>query len=64
MVEIECAVREERPRAVAVADGTMVRDLAGEREKLFWLPKSLIEIDEDAGVVRMPEKLAIDKGLA
>jgi hypothetical protein len=63
MVEIECVVRDETQRAVAVADGTMERDLAGEREKLFWLPKSRIKIDEETGVIRMPEWLAIDKGL-
>lgn len=61
MVEIECVVRDETARAIAVADGSMERDLAGEREKLFWLTKSRIEIDED--VVRMPEWLAIDRGL-
>lgn len=60
LVDIACVVREKREKAIAVVDGTMDPEL--NREKWFWLPRSQIEINDDA-TVTMPEWLAKEKGL-
>ena len=58
LVDVECEIALESNMAIAVTDGTM----ENERLKLFWLPKSQIEINDD-GTVTMPEWLAIEKEL-
>jgi hypothetical protein len=67
LVDIACKVRIDNPdkKAIAVSDGTMEKHpkLKGkEREKFFWLPRSLIEVNDD-GTVTMPEWLAEREGL-
>jgi hypothetical protein len=68
LVDIECKIRIDNPdkKAIAVADGTMEYHPnpknKSKREKLFWLPRSLIEINDD-GTVTMPEWLAQREGL-
>lgn len=62
LIDIACTVRRQTEKAVAVVDGTENMDLGDGKEKLFWLPKSQIEINDD-GTVTMPEWLAMEKGL-
>jgi len=65
IIDIACEIRRDDPskKAIAVADGTTEKQEDGrEREKWFWLPRALVEINGD-GAVAMPEWLAIDKGL-
>ena len=68
-VEVSCAVRQIRDKAIAVADGTTEEVNGVEREKFFWLAKSLITVEpEDYAVgdtvtVTMPEWVGVDKGL-
>ena len=68
LVDIDCYLRRESEKAVAVADGSMMIDpkTKEEKEKWFWLPLSLIEIDRKKGdhvIVTMPRWLAEEKGL-
>ena len=53
LIEVAGEVRRETAKAVLWYDGA--------RE--VWLPKSMIDIDEDEGTVALPEPLAFDKGL-
>lgn len=62
LVDIACEIRLRTEKAIGVADGTMEKYKGREREKIFWLPKSLIEENDD-GTVTMPERLAKGKGL-
>ena len=62
LIDVACEIRRETDKAVAVADGTANMDLGDGKEKLFWLPKSQIEINDD-GTITMPEGLAKEKGL-
>jgi hypothetical protein len=67
LIDIACKVVRESEKAVAVVDGTteMITDKHGKmrtREKFFWLPKSLIEVNDD-GTVTMPVWLATERGL-
>jgi hypothetical protein len=63
VVDIECVVRIDKEKSIGIADGTVEKKgkWAG-REKLFWLPKSLVEINDD-GTVTMPRWLAEQEGL-
>lgn len=75
LTDIACEVRQIRDKAIAVADGTQSEFTdpktgeITEREKWFWLPKSLIEVDPrdyevgDAVTVTLPERVAQDKEL-
>lgn len=40
----------------------LIEDHRGEDHEV-WLPKSLCEFDDDEGTVKMPEWLAVEKGL-
>jgi hypothetical protein len=68
LIDIACKVRRETEKAIAVADGTTEETVdphtgvIREREKFFWLPKSMVEVNDD-GTVTMPERLASEKGL-
>ena len=53
LVDIECTVQHETDSAYLVSDG----------EHKVWVPKSQVELDEDTGILTLPEWLAIDKGL-
>lgn len=61
LVEVVCEVRRETDWAYGVSNGTIEMDLDG-REKLFWVPKSQVECNDD-GTITMPEWLAREKGL-
>lgn len=75
LTDVSCTVRQIREKAIAVADGTTDSKTdkdtgeVTEREKWFWLAKSLIEVDPedyevgDTVTVTMPEWVAEDKGL-
>jgi len=72
LVEIECEIRMDDPskKAVAVADGSVeVDENCVERERWFWLPRSLVDFDpagyrdKKTVVATMPEWLALEKGL-
>ena len=63
LVDVECVVRRRTEKAVGVADGTMEGKGRYEQEKIFWLPLSLVEVNEEDGVVVMPEWLAMREGL-
>ena len=69
LTDIACTVRMIRDKAIAVADGTMEQHEGREREKFYWLPKSMIEVDPDdydvgdAVTGTMPEWKAMDVGL-
>ncbi len=75
LTDIACTVRQVREKAIAVADGTMDEQVdkatgeVREREKWFWLPLSMVEIEpSDYGVgdtvtVTLPEWKAQDVGL-
>lgn len=67
-IEIACQIVRSTDKAIGVADGTTEMHDVGhgrkvERQVLFWLPRSQVEIDEDNGTVWMPEWLAKKKGL-
>jgi hypothetical protein len=61
LVDIACEIVRQTDKAVGVSDGTTDMELDG-MPKLFWLPKSQIEINDD-GTITMPEWLAMEKGL-
>ena len=63
LVDVECVVRKRTEKAIGVADGTMEGKGRHEQEKLFWLPLSLVEINEEDGIVTGPEWLFLEKGL-
>jgi hypothetical protein len=65
LTDIECQIREERENAIAIATGATHFFNGKEREKWFWLPRSLIEIEPagDKFIVTLPDWLARDKGL-
>lgn len=69
LTDISCTVRQIRDKAIAVADGTTEGHEGREREKFFWLPKSMIEVEpEDYAVgdtvtVTLPEWKAMEVGL-
>jgi hypothetical protein len=68
LVDVECVVRRETEKGLAVADGstetiTMAGGRKVTREKMVWLPKALVEVNADDGTVTMPEWLAVEKGL-
>ena len=75
LTDIACTVRQIRDKAIAVADGTtedvtdQTTGVVTQRDKWFWLAKSLIEVDPedyevgDTVTVTMPEWVATDKGL-
>ena len=62
-VEIEAFIRRDMLRAIAIWDGTLDDQGA---EVWTWLPKSLIEYNPNARIikVRMPDWLAREKALA
>jgi primosomal protein N'' len=62
IVEIHAIIRQERPQAIAIWDGTY--DESG-AEMWVWLPKHLIDFERRARevTVTMPEWLARDKKL-
>ena len=62
LIEVACKIVRSTDKAVGVSDGTMDMDLGDRKEKIFWLPKSQIEINYD-GTITMPEWLATEKGL-
>lgn len=62
LIDLTCEIRHETDQAVAVADGTIDMDLGDGKEKWFWLPKSLVEVNGD-GTITLPEWLAQEKGL-
>lgn len=53
VVDVAGELRHSTVRAYCIFDGT----------KEVWLPKSLVEHDEEEGTFAMPEWLAKDKGL-
>lgn len=59
LIDIACTVVRETEKGIAVVDGT--EDDNG-RPQWYWLPKSLVEVNDD-GTVTMPERLAVEKGL-
>ena len=61
LVDIACEIVRQTDKAVGIADDTEDMDLDG-KQKLFGLPKSQIEINDD-GTITMPEWLAHEKGL-
>lgn len=69
-VDVKCEIRCDYPNkeAIAIVDGTeepYEDKRTGEykvREKWFWLPRSLTEINGN-GTVTIPEWLAVKKGL-
>ena len=69
LTDISCQVRQIRDKAIAVADGTMIEHEGRQREKWFWLPKSVIEVDPpdyEVGstvTVTLPESMAQEKEL-
>lgn len=69
LTDISCTVRQIRDKAIAVADGTTEEHEGRPREKFFWLPKSMIEVDPedyevgDTVTVTLPEWKASDVGL-
>ncbi len=75
LVDIECTVRQVREKSLAIADGTTETltdpgtGQSREREKWFFLPLSLIEVepaDYQAGsavVVTLPQWKAKEIGL-
>jgi hypothetical protein len=62
LVDVECVVRLRREKSIGVADGTMEGKGRHEQEKIFWLPLSLVQENDD-GTVTMPEWIALEKGL-
>ena len=62
LVDVECMVRIRREKAIGVADGTMEGKGRHEQEKIFWLPLSLVQENDD-GTVTMPTWIALQKGL-
>lgn len=68
LCDVDCYFRRETEKGVAVADGTKFVDpkTKEHKEKWFWLPRSLIEIEQKKGdhvVITMPRWLAEEKGL-
>lgn len=67
VVDVACTVVSERADAVAVINGTMktITDSRSGHEfqvqQWYWLPRKLISVR--SGKVRMPEWLALDRGL-
>ena len=59
LVDIECYVKAEKERAIAIWDGVSMMD-DGMRQKWVWLPRSQIEIEPNGKTwtVTMPEWLA------
>lgn len=64
LIDIACEVRRDRPgdRTIAVADGATIEVDGRTREKWYFLPRDLVQINSD-GTVTMPEWLALDRGL-
>ena len=73
LTDIACTVRQIRDKAIAVADGTTEEHTdqrtgeVTERERWFWWPKSVIEVDPsdydvgDTVTITVPEAMAIEK---
>ena len=53
-VEIAARVEQETDDAYLITD---------DEERFIWVPKNLVDVDEDAGVIIMPPWLAQDRGL-
>lgn len=68
VIDIACQIRRKTEKAIGVVDGTMedfVDPKTGEIrevEKIYWLPLSQIEVNED-GTVTLPLWMAEQKGL-
>ena len=69
LTDIACKIVGETDKAIAVADGTMEKHEGREREKWYWIPKRVAEVDPseydigDTVTVTLPEAMAQDKGL-
>ena len=57
LVDIDCVILRESPSGQAYLID------AGNHENPVWVPKSLVEYDENDGTMAMPEWLAREKGL-
>ena len=53
LIDLDVRLIHETPLAWLFHDG----------RKETWLPKSMCEFDRDAGVLTLPEPLALEKGL-
>lgn len=64
LVDIACKIRNDDPNraAIAIADGTTEEVHGREREKWFWIPRSLVEVNDD-GTITLPEWKAEELGL-
>ena len=60
LVDIECEVRSQTEKGIAIWDGEENQD---GKEIWTWLPKSEVEVNEEDGTVTMPTWLAKNKGL-
>lgn len=59
VIDVSVCVHHRTEKAVLVSDD-------GDRDKAKWLPLSRVEIEmdgESAGIVTLPEWLAVEKGL-
>lgn len=53
LVDIACLIEKETEKAYLIDDGV----------NQAWVPKSMVEYDNDEKVMTMPESLAIEKEL-
>lgn len=53
LVDVEASLCAETNHAYLIDDGS----------RRVWVPKKLVEYDEDEGTFAMPERLAYEKGL-
>ena len=53
LANVEAELVHQTELAYLIDDGT----------KEVWVPKSLVEYDEETGIFTMPEKFAYEKGL-
>jgi hypothetical protein len=69
LVDVELKVRIDVPgkKAIGFINGEEIKDSNGRkiRDKMYWLPRSLIEVHEEGRVttVTMPRWLAEQEGL-
>lgn len=66
VVDVECEIRSEREKAIAVSIGEIETVDGRDREKWVWLPRSQIEVEIGEGkkvIVTLPEWLAREKEL-
>lgn len=64
LIDLAVVIHHETKPGRANEGAILVSD-DGDRTKAVWLPKSAVEIERrnDATILTLPERLAIDKGL-